>query len=405
MKAIQKARASAMKIEACVASRFASRCSIRNAVGEPAAGEEARFGETVYTLLRGVRRAARNTFLCREIVVDLTPDLWYFVEVPGISDLAPTSPMPSFFLAGAPKAGTTALYRYLDQHPRIYMSPIKEPNFFADEFRLENFGEHFRKIAELRLPAQAEYLQGPVAEKFSGGPVSEWADYLKLFQGARQETAIGEASVCYLWSESAPRNIAARFPDAKILMVLRNPIERAFSQYAHMLSFADSPVTFREYVDAAIHSGSTRISELYPFLKFGLYHEQLERYFSLFDRGQIQIHFYENFTRDPASVLSDIFRFLSVDADFAPDMSDRHMEAAVPRSFFLKKAIKQLAVWDTVRDLLPKALRTHLRSLVFQPRGALKMSPADRAFLAEYYRDDTTSLSKLLQRDLSHWLA
>ena len=82
--------------------------------------------------------------------------------------------VPNFFLVGAPKAGTTALYRYLDQHPGIYMSPIKEPNFLANEIRLENFTDRFRQMGELRLAAQAEYLRGAVSEKFSGGPISAW---------------------------------------------------------------------------------------------------------------------------------------------------------------------------------------------------------------------------------------
>ena len=312
--------------------------------------------------------------------------------------------LPNFFLAGAPKAGTTALYRYLDQHPGIYMSPIKEPNFFADELRLENFAPWFRKQAELRLPAQTEYLRGQVAEKFSGGPISEWSDYLKLFQCVTNETAIGEASVSYLWSETASRNIAARFPDAKILLILRNPMERAFSQYVHMLNFAEAPITFREYVDTALLSTDTRIGELYPFLRFGLYYEQVKRYLSLFSESQLQIHFYEDFTRDPMSVLKSTFRFLSVDPDFEPDLSLRHMEAKVPRSFFVKNALKRLGIWDHVRRNLPSGLRGHLRNAAFRPREALTLHPADRARLVDYYRDDILNLSKLLGRDLSGWL-
>lgn len=236
--------------------------------------------------------------------------------MPGKSALSPK--VPNFFLVGAPKAGTTALYRYLDQHPEIYMSPIKEPNFLADEIRLENFTDRFRKMGEKRLTAQAEYLSGPVAEKFSGGPIQDWLDYLKLFQCARNEMAIGEASACYLWSETAPGNISARFPDAKILMILRNPIERALSQYAHMLTFAETRMTFREYMDAALRSTSTCIGELHPFLRFGLYFEQVKRYRAKFTADRIQIHFYEDFSRDPLSVLREIFRFLSVNPDFAP---------------------------------------------------------------------------------------
>jgi hypothetical protein len=322
--------------------------------------------------------------------------------MPGES--ASTPRLPNFFLVGAPKAGTTALYRYLDQHPEIYMSPIKEPHFLADEIRVQNFTDQFQKMAAPRLAAQAEYLRGPVSEKFSGGPISEWTDYLKLFQCVRSQTAIGEASACYLWSESAPRNIASRFPGAKILMILRNPIERALSQYAHMLSFAETRITFGEYIDAAIQSTDKRLGELYPFLRFGLYHEQVKRYQSLFAASQIQIHLYEDFSRDPLNVLREIFRFLSADPTFVPDVSNRHMEARVPRSIAVKNVLKRLGAWDRVRRGLPAGLRGHLRNAAYQPRRALGISLADRNRLVEYYCEDVNNLSKLLDRDLSAWL-
>ncbi|HWF07044.1 MAG TPA: sulfotransferase [Bryobacteraceae bacterium] len=313
---------------------------------------------------------------------------------------AQSLPFPNFFLVGAPKAGTTALYRYLDQHPAIYMSPIKEPHFFADEVRLENFADDFRGMAEARLPALREYLAGEVREKFSGGPIADWADYLKLFQCVRGETAIGEASVCCLWSETAARNIHAQFPHAKILMMLRNPVERAFSQYAHMLTFAAAPVSFADHMDAALRSTSTQMSELYPFLRFGLYAAQIERYFALFDRGQVNIHFYEDFCRAPLDVMQSIFAFLGVDAAFRPDLGHRHMEAKVPRSFWLKNALKKTGMWDVARSAAPEVLRR----AAFKKRNAIRMTADDCARLANYYREDIGKLSVLLGRDLSDWL-
>jgi hypothetical protein len=310
------------------------------------------------------------------------------------------APVPNFFLVGAPKAGTTALYRYLDQHPAIYMSPIKEPNFFADEIRLENFADDFRRPAEKRLQAQRAYLAGPVSEKFSGGPIDNWADYLKLFQSVKDETAIGEASVCYLWSPTAPGNIHARIPDAKILMMLRNPVDRAFSQYAHMLSFAESRVSFADYLDAAFRSTSTQISELYPFLQFGLYAEQVERYLARCDSSHVQIHFYDDFSRAPLDVMQSIFRFLDVDETFTPDMSERHMEAKVPRSFWLKKVLKRTGAWNMVRAAMPE----NLRYAGLAEKNKIRLTPEDRARLADYHRDDVGKLSALLSRDLSHWL-
>src|ERR1700730_14570384 len=121
--------------------------------------------------------------------------------------------LPNFFIVGAPKAGTTALYHYLDQHPQIYMSPVKEPCYFASEISPEKFSKDVQP-AILRVTQDLqEYFQGPMSTKHFGGLVSEWTDYLKLFRNANGASAIGEASVVYLWSKSAARNIASKIPN------------------------------------------------------------------------------------------------------------------------------------------------------------------------------------------------
>ena len=213
------------------------------------------------------------------------------------------------------------------------MSPIKEPHFLADEIRSENFAAEMRKKLERWEMAFRKYLRGPMSERFPSGPVSDWHDYLKLFQCAGDRLAIGEASPSYLWSKTAPENIASRFPGAKIIMVLRNPVERAFAQHLHTLSFVKFPLSFRAHMDAALQSTCTQIGELYPFLEFGFYGEQVKRYFDLFPRQRIRVFFYEDYLRDARGLLRNIFHFLGVDEDFEPDLSERHMESRVPRSF------------------------------------------------------------------------
>jgi hypothetical protein len=305
--------------------------------------------------------------------------------VPGV--VAPLT--PNFFLVGAPKAGTTSLYHYLGQHPDVYISPKKEPNYFANEFRFENFTEDFQRM-DLPNPGS--------------GPVSEWPEYLTLFQGANGQAALGEASVCYLWSKTAPGNIAANVPDARIIIVLRDPVERAFSQYLHMLTYANSPTSFHEHVEAAIGSKSTRIGKLYPFLEFGLYYEQVKRYFARFPRERVGIYFYEDYVRSPMAMVQDIFRFLSVNPAFQPDLSLRHTVPLVPRSYPIIRFLKQLGWWERAKSLSPPAVRRQLRRIAFRPRTALVVEPVDRARLLEYYRQDIRNLASLLNRDLSAWL-
>ena len=115
------------------------------------------------------------------------------------------------------------------------------------------------------------FLDGPMTTERFGGPVTEWEDYLKLFQGVREEIAIGEASVVYLWSETAPQRIAERLPDAKILIVLRDPTERAFSHYLQARGCGITRGTFREYIDEDLNCRSNAFTFRHPFLAFGSY--------------------------------------------------------------------------------------------------------------------------------------
>jgi hypothetical protein len=275
------------------------------------------------------------------------------------------APVPNFFIAGAPKCGTTSLYHYLDQHPEIYMSPIKEPNYFASELRLDRFSARLRPRAERDAETLRAFLDGPMEEKRFGGLVAAWPDYLKLFRNARARKAIGEASVCYLWSESAARNIQHSIPDARIIVVLRNPVDVLFSMYVHTLRSGAIRCTFREAIQMGMEQRGGSIDVMNPFLEFGFYYQQMQRFLKAFSRDRVRIYWYEEYQAAPARMLADVFRFLGVDPDFVPDMSKRYLEAALPN---------------------------------------VVMNSADRAFLVEFYRDDILKLADLLDRDLSPWL-
>jgi hypothetical protein len=253
----------------------------------------------------------------------------------------------------------------LGQHPEIYMSPIKEPNYFASEIRLERFSERLRPRAETDAAALRAYLDGPMLEKRFGGLVTEWSDYLKLFREAEGRKTIGEASVCYLWSESAAANIHRSIPNARIIMVLRHPVEMVFSMYKHSLRSGAAHGTFREAIEMGLEQRGGMIDMLHPFLDFGFYYGQVKRCLETFPEGRVRIYWYEEYQAEPARMLVDAFRFLEVAPEFNPDLSKRYLEAGRP---------------DVVLDA------------------------ADRALLTEFYRDDIGKLADLLGRDLSGWV-
>jgi hypothetical protein len=312
---------------------------------------------------------------------------------------------PNFFIVGAGKAGTTSLYSYLRQHPQIYMSPVKEPSHFAMEIRVEAFSGPLRRHNKIQSRELARALNDGKACRPTGWIVSEWEEYLRLFGGVNGETAIGEGSAAYLWSATAAENIRARIPHAKIIMILRDPAERAFSQYLHQVSVGLTAATFREHVIACerAHGKGGRLSVVYPFLEIGLYYWQVKRYLDLFPRDRIRIYWYEEAWRQPANLVADVFDFLGAGAAFQPDLSERSLERRAPRLIGLHHFLKRSGLWYPLKGMVPTRLASPLRQLAFRRGKSLQMDPKDRRYLIDYYRDDIQQLSGLLDRDLSAW--
>lgn len=298
--------------------------------------------------------------------------------------------MPNFIVVGAGKSGTTALYEYLDQHPQIYMSPIKETNFFALE------GE------------QAAFRGPGVQERINSWSVTDIEDYRALFDRASGETAIGEVCPLYLYSPKAPGRIQHHVPDVKLIAILRNPVERAYSAFTHLIR--DDREPFGDFA-RALEEEELRIRDNWPWIwhykRVGFYYEQLSRYFDIFDRERIRIYLHEDLRFQPADMLPDMFRFLGVDPEFTPDVSTRHNVSGIPRSKTLHSFLmKANPIKAGIKPLIPTKLRRRLvlnvrnRNLVRAPG----LSSAVRRELVEAYRDDVLKLQELIQRDLQSWL-
>jgi len=318
----------------------------------------------------------------------------------------PAPSLPSFFVVGAPKTGTTSLYKYLCQHPQIYMSPIKEPCYFASDVRLERLGDALQATARQRNEGLSTYLNGPMSGPAPTGIITEWTDYLKLFQNAGALKATGEASVCYLWSATAAANIYAKLPDAKIIMILRDPANRAYSEYLMGVTEGLVKASFRKQIERAMASTDTSISPLYPFLENGRYYDQVKRYFDLFPRENIHILWYEQDWRQPHLLLRNIFRFLGVDSNFEVDLTRRLREGRVPRSIASYSLLKRSGLGHRIKNAIPQSVWRGLKNLLLKKTpSAAEMDSRDRSLLQDYYRDDIGRLSRLVDRDLSSWLA
>ena len=297
--------------------------------------------------------------------------------------------MPNFLIIGAAKAGTTALYHYLQQHPQIYMSPHKEPRFFA-------------------LEGESIDFQGP-GDKTRFRFVTDMESYRALFDGVSGEIAIGEASPWYLYVPQAGDRIKHHLPDVKLIAILREPVARAYSNFIHALREGLEPVEdFAQAMEAEAERISHNWSYRWHYKQKGFYYGQIKHYFELFDREQIKVYLYEDFISNPASLLQDIFRFLGVDETFVPNLSRKHNVSGIPRNVFLD----QFLIRDTrpkriLTRLLPskrlrQPLKNQLMKLNLRPKPPLEPSVKER--FQQEYREDILKLQELIQRDLSKWL-
>jgi hypothetical protein len=311
--------------------------------------------------------------------------------------------LPNFILAGAPTSGTTSLFHYLKQHPQVFMCPIKEPTFFASEDILAR--EDLRaKLARQRTTLNA-YLEDR-QDRPKQAWVTKWDDYVRLFRGVRDEIAIGEASVSYLWLPSAAPAIQRTLPGVRLVFMLRDPVERLFSAYLISLSSGQT-LSFRDWVLQAMQSKPDRRQGMQSHnipLDGGLYAMHLSRYIERFPREQIRIYLYESYRADANAVLRDIFGFIGVNTAQPIDLSFRHNETMVPRSQRLHIWRRRLLGDRALTHWLPPAVQRTLRGLYNRTGRRLTLAPEDRQLVVDYYRDELLRTQDLIGRDLSAWL-
>lgn len=294
---------------------------------------------------------------------------------------------PDFFIVGAFKSGTTAMYEYLRRHPQIFMPFHKEPNFFGDDLT-----RHYGRLSA--------------------------AEYLALFQAARPGQRIGEASTWYLYSESAASEIAQFAPGAQIIALLRNPVDVMYAQHSQLRYRADEPIAdFAAALEA--EPARQRGDQLPPpparpetllYRRSVRFAEQLERYFDVFDRERVLVLLFDDLVRDTASTYRAALEFLHVDTIFQPDFAvhnenKRVRFATLQRLVFrppgpLLGAARRLRRYPVAHSLRDAALRLNSQ--------AEKRAPMDLALRRQLVLElapEISRLGALIGRDLAGWQA
>ncbi len=295
--------------------------------------------------------------------------------------------LPNFLVVGSAKSGTTSLYHYLRQHPDIYMSPVKEPEYFS-------------------FAGEALQFIGPDDQPMNYGIINNPGEYAMLFDEVADEHALGECSTSYLYVPRAADHIQAAIPDCKIIIILRNPVDRTYSHYQDHVRAMVEPLTFEDALAAEDERAQANWRWGYQYLGHSRYYKQVQRYIDHFGRDKVMVCLFDQLVANPLGLMGSTYRFLGVDDAFQPDISTVHNPGGLPKRRWLqqfvtsgslvKRVIKPIvpnAVWEAIRRRLVRINVT---------KGEL--APATRQQLNQLLKDDILALQELVGLDLSRWL-
>ncbi len=289
---------------------------------------------------------------------------------------------PNFFIVGAPRCGTTALYAALQQHPDVFMPYRKEPHFFGDD-----------------LPPRP--------------PAMDMAGYLRLFEAADREPRVGEATVWYLYSASAAQQIRDFSPEAKIIIMLRRPVEMMYSLHGLFLFTTWEDIGDFEAAVAAEpdRRGGRRLppNTWWPralqYTWLADYAPHVERYLGLFGHGQVRVVIHDDFRADPAGTIRSVYEFLGIEAGFSP-VPGVVNPARTARSMWLQRRLYDPRFGKLVGVLPPRAYHLLWRALMrlnIRHEARPPLDPAVGARLTRRLEPAVERLEALLGRDLPSW--
>ena len=298
--------------------------------------------------------------------------------------------LPNFFIVGAARSGTTSFDRYLSQHPEIYIPPRKETHFFAAD----------------QLPPS---FTGPGDEGLNGLLIRDEDQYARLFAGLPEAKAIGESSVFYLCFPGTAERIAQAVPDAKIIILLREPVDRAHSAYTFLVRDGRETLGFAEGLSREEERKQKGFEPMWWYKELGLYYRQVKHYLEVFGTQRVKVLLYDELIANPGQTLRDIFTFLGVKDDVVIDTSVRYNVAGVPKSRRLYTPLNHFIYnpsppENLIKSLIPMHLRLAWASkAIGMFTRHIPISPQIHAQLKAYFAEDVGKLEDLLHQALLCW--
>ncbi len=301
---------------------------------------------------------------------------------------------PNFIIIGAGKSGTTTIYEYLKQHPQVFMSEVKETNFFALE------GKEVKAIDD----SEGQMEHYPWA-------INNEKDYLALFDKVTNEKAIGEVSPMYLYNELAPVNIHNKLPNVKLIAILRQPVERLYSRYMHLARESREPS--KDFADAL--NENSIWWKRNDLVTEGFYGTYLKRYFKLFSPNQIKVFLYDDLRKNEAEVIKELFSFIGIDDEFVPTVGEefnksgriknRKLDLLIGQNSILVKGAQKISPSIVKKVKESEGLKRTINRL---RNKNLEKAPLSKELKSEMtnsiYKNEILKLQDLINRDLSHWL-
>jgi hypothetical protein len=298
--------------------------------------------------------------------------------------------LPNFFIVGAARSGTSSLDRYLSQHPEIYLSPKKETHFFARDY----------------LPPR---FTGPGDERLNQGLIRNEDQYAQLFSGVAGEKAVGESSAFYLCFPQAAERIAQAIPDAKILMILREPVDRTYSAYMFLARDSRETLGFEEGLSQEEERKRQGFEPMWWYKELSQYSGQVKHYLEVFGRERVKVLLYDELFANPGLALRGIFAFLGVKEDVAIDTAVRYNVSGALRSRKLYTPLDHFIFHPSplekcIKSLVPLHLRKRWASrAIGMLTRPMPLDPRIYAQLKQDFAEEVDKLEELLHRDLRSW--
>lgn len=295
--------------------------------------------------------------------------------------------VPDFLVVGAAKSGTTSFYHLLNQHPDVFFPKKKEPFYFS-------FGGEKPQYSDLQFVANITW---------------QTKDYIDLYRKAGDDQVLGDASTSYLYhSNTCIKNIkkfyGERYKDLKILIILRNPVERAFSHYTYLIQNGFETLSFPEAISTDNINKRKKIRWGFDYLEYGMYYRQVKDFMETFPHCKVMLT--EDLSNSE-SLMMDVYSFLGV-KPIGKRSEIYSNPSGIPKNSFLVKLLRKNKILKKAANLLPAKWKHSLllqrdkivSHLLVKP----EMERESMVKLNAYFKDDILNLQQLINRDLGHWL-